>query len=88
MAATLAALGGTMLPSTMLSGLIFPIASMPQPLQLVSAVVPARWFVTIVRGIMLQGVGVDVLWRPLAILAVMLAALLALAIGKTSARLT
>ncbi len=88
MAATLAALGGTMLPSTMLSGLIFPIASMPKPLQLVSAVVPARWFVTIVRGIMLQGVGVDVLWRPLAILAVMLAALLALAIGKTSARLT
>jgi ABC-2 type transport system permease protein len=87
LAATLAALGGTMLPSTMLSGLIFPISSMPAPLQMLSSIVPARWFVVVVRGIMLQGVGVDVLWKPLLILSGMLVVLLTLAIGKTSARL-
>lgn len=87
LAAMLAALGGTMLPSTMLSGLIFPIASLPTPLQLVSQVVPARWFIEIVRGIMLKGVGLDVLWPQHLVLVVMLVGLLALAIRKTDVRL-
>lgn len=88
LAATLAALGGTMLPSTMLSGLIFPIESMPRPLQWLTAMVPARWFVDIIRGIMLKGVGLDVLWSHLLILTVMLALLLSAAIRRTSARLS
>lgn len=87
LAAMLAALGGTMLPSTLLSGLIFPIASMPAPLQVLSHVVPARWFITIVRGIMLKGAGPSVLWPELAVLALMLAILLGLSIRKTSVRL-
>jgi ABC-2 type transport system permease protein len=87
LAAMLAALGGTMLPSTMLSGLIFPLASMPLPMQVISHIVPARWFIEIVRGIMLKGVGLGVLWPQLVILTVMLVALLALAIRKTSVRL-
>jgi ABC-2 type transport system permease protein len=87
LAAMLAALGGTMLPSTMLSGLIFPLASMPLPMQVISHIVPARWFIEIVRGIMLKGVGLGVLWPQLAILTVMLVALLGLAIRKTSVRL-
>jgi ABC-2 type transport system permease protein len=87
LAAMLAALGGTMLPNTLLSGLIFPIASMPRPLQLLTNIVPARWFIEIVRGIMLKGVGVSLLWPQLLILAGMLAALLTLAIRKTSVRL-
>ncbi len=87
LAAMLAALGGTMLPNTMLSGLIFPVASMPAPMQVVSHLVPARWFIEIARGIMLKGVGVELLWRPLAILTLMLAVLLTLAIRRTSARL-
>ncbi|MGH9884212.1 MAG: ABC transporter permease, partial [bacterium] len=48
---------GTMLPSALLSGLIFPIASMPRLLQVISSIVPARWFIVIARGIMLKGVG-------------------------------
>ncbi|MCU0616686.1 MAG: ABC transporter permease [Gemmatimonadaceae bacterium] len=87
LAATLAALGGTLLPSTMLSGLIFPIASMPEPLQWVTTIVPARWFVEIIRGVMLQGTGVDVVWRDLLILSVMLVVLLVAAIRRTSVRL-
>ena len=87
LAAMLAALGGTMLPNTLLSGLIFPIDSMPRPLQLVTSIVPARWFIEIVRGIMLKGVGLSVLWPQLVVLTVMFVMLLAVAIRKTSVRL-
>lgn len=87
LAALLAALGGTMLPSTLLSGLIFPIASMPLPLQVISSVVPARWFIVIVRGVMLKGAGLELLWQPLAVLALMLVLLLGLSIRRTSVRL-
>jgi len=87
MAATLAALLGTMMPSTMLSGLIFPLDSMPAPLRLLSSVVPARWFIDIVRGIMLKGIGVPELWQELGVLGLMLLVLLVVAIRRTSVRL-
>ncbi len=87
LAAMLAALGGTMLPSTLLSGLIFPISSMPAPLQVLSHIVPARWFIVVVRGTLLKGAGLSVLWPELLILTAMLAVLLAAAVRKTSVRL-
>jgi ABC-2 type transport system permease protein len=62
-AAMLTAILATMLPSTILSGMVFPIASMAPALQLVTNVVPARWFIVIARGIMLKGVGLEHLWR-------------------------
>ena len=61
--AMIAALAGLMLPTMILSGFIFPIDSLPRPLQLLSYVVPARWFLTIVRGIMLKGAGLATLWQ-------------------------
>ena len=87
LAAMLAALGGTMLPNTLLSGLIFPISSMPRVLRWVTNIVPARWFIEIVRGIMLKGIGVSLLWPQLLILSGMLVLLLTVAIRKTSVRL-
>ncbi len=87
LAAMLAVLGATMLPNIMLSGMVFPIASMPVPLQLVSNIVPARWFIELCRGVMIKGVGVDVLWHDLVILSVMLVVSLVWAIRKTSVRL-
>ena len=57
-----AALAGTMLPSMLLSGFIFPIESMPALLRVLSNVVPAKWFVMIARGIMLKGIGLEYLW--------------------------
>ncbi len=74
--AMLGALMGTMLPTQMLSGFVFPIESMPTVLQWVTFIVPARWFVTIVRGIMLKGVGLEYLWRETLVLAAMALALL------------
>jgi len=59
----LVALLATMLPSTLLSGMVFPLASMPRILQLLSNIVPAHWFIVIARGIMLKGVGLEHLWR-------------------------
>jgi drug efflux transport system permease protein len=61
--ATQLAMLATFIPSLLLSGLIFDIASMPLPLRLISLVVPARYFVVVLRGVFLKGVGVAVLWR-------------------------
>ena len=60
--AMLGALVGTMLPTMLLSGFIFPLESMPWPLRAISVMVPARWFVLVARSIMLKGVGLDYLW--------------------------
>ena len=54
------------LPTLMLSGFIFPICSMPAFLQVVTRVVPARYFLTVLRGVLLKGVGTAVLWRDVA----------------------
>lgn len=60
--ATQLAMITTFLPATLLSGLMFDLSSMPKVLQLISLVVPARYFITAVRGIFLKGVGFHVLW--------------------------
>jgi ABC-2 type transport system permease protein len=86
-AAMLGAMAGTMLPNTMLSGMIFPIASLPAVLQPVTVIIPARWFIVISRGIMLKGTGLAHLWEELVILVVMLAVFLLLAIRSFKARL-
>ena len=65
------ALLGTMLPTMILSGFIFPVESMPRPMQIVSNIVPAMWFVIIARGIMLKGVGLEHLWQETLVLIAM-----------------
>lgn len=52
-----------MLPTILLSGFIFPISSMPWPLQWLSVIMPPKYFIIILKGIMLQGVGLGVLWK-------------------------
>jgi ABC-2 type transport system permease protein len=74
--AMLGALGGTMLPTLLLSGFVFPIESMPLPLRVLSNIVPATWFVLVARGIMLKGVGLAYLWQETLILGAMAAVLL------------
>jgi ABC-2 type transport system permease protein len=67
------------LPTLMLSGFIFPISSMPTFLQVVTHVVPARYFLVALRGIVLKGVGIEVFWRDLGALVVFAAVILTLA---------
>ncbi len=86
-AAMLAALAGTMLPNALLSGMIFPIASLPGWLQVVTHIIPARWFIVIARGIMLKGAGIVELWHELLILSVMFTVLMVAAIRSFHARL-
>lgn len=76
-----------MLPTILLSGFIFPVENMPQWLQYFSALMPARWFVNIVRGIMIRGVGIEFLWKETLILAGMTFLFIALSIKKFKIRL-
>jgi ABC-2 type transport system permease protein len=63
--ATQAGALSALLPSMLLSGMVFPLENMPRVLQLFSNVVPARYFVHALRGVLLKGNGLDVLWPDL-----------------------
>lgn len=85
--AMMGAMLGTMLPTMLLSGFIFPIESMPEILQWISNVIPAKWFVTIARSIMLKGVGLDYLWPHTLVLCAMALVLLTLSTRSFHIRL-
>ena len=88
MAAILASGMGLMMPTMILSGLVFPIESMPVVLQWISAIVPARWYIEAIRKIMIQGVGIEFVMRELGVLAVMTRLLLVLSLKKFKTRLS
>jgi ABC-2 type transport system permease protein len=52
----------TLLPTFILSGFIFPIRNMPAIIQAVTYFIPARYFLVILRGVMLKGVGIEAFW--------------------------
>ncbi len=62
--ALMLSLVGTLLPSILLSGFIFPIFAMPKALQILSYIVPAKYYLVIVRGILLKGIGFQYLYAP------------------------
>ena len=55
----------TLLPSMIFSGFVFPISSMPVAIQIISYLVPLRYFLVILRSIILKGVGILSFWEPL-----------------------
>src|SRR5690606_19317613 len=57
--AMMIALAGLLLPTILLSGFIFAVENMPIGLQVVSNIIPARWFLIIIKGIMLKGSGIE-----------------------------
>lgn len=85
--AMLAALAGLLMPTILLSGFIFPIDSMPAPLRALSHVIPARWFLLVVRGIMLKGAGLAELWQEVLALLALTTVLLAAGIRRLAIRL-
>jgi ABC-2 type transport system permease protein len=56
------------LPSFLLSGFVYAIETMPPVIQWITHIVPSRYFVTILKGVFLKGVGMDVLWGELGLL--------------------
>jgi ABC-2 type transport system permease protein len=82
MVATQVATMSSMLPSMLLSGFVFPIENMPWPLQLLSRVVPARYFVAGLRGVLLRGNGLSELWSEALLLAAFGALMLTMATAR------
>ena len=85
--AMMISLMGLMLPTILLSGFIFPISSMPLVLQAISNIIPAKWFIIILKGIMLKGVGLYFIWKETLILAGMTLFFIALSVKKYKIRL-
>jgi ABC-2 type transport system permease protein len=66
--AMLISLMGMLLPTLLFSGFMFPIENMPWPLQVLSNIVPAKWFYIIVKSIMIKGLGFTAIWKETLIL--------------------
>lgn len=64
------ALLSSFLPTFILSGFVFPLSSMPLPIQVISHLVPARYFLVALRAIVLKGAGVEAFWEQLVALAI------------------
>lgn len=76
-----------MLPTILLSGFIFPLRNMPLPLQIISNIIPPRWFIVIIKNIMLKGTGLEFVWKETLILIGMTAGLIGLSVKKFKIRL-
>jgi ABC-2 type transport system permease protein len=76
-----------LMPVVMLSGMLFPVESMPQVLQWVAAVVPPRYYIQAMRKLMIMGVGFSDVLTEVLVLAAMTALLLTVALKKFKTRL-
>lgn len=85
--ALMISLAGLMLPTILLSGYIFPIENMPRVLQFLSNLMPSRWFIIIIKAIMLKGVGMAYIWKETLILVLMTLIFIALSVRNFKIRL-
>jgi len=76
-----------MLPTTLLSGFIFPVENMPVILQWFSAIIPPRWFIVILKNIMLKGTGIMFVWKETLILIGMTVVFISLSVKRFKIRL-
>ena len=78
---------GLMLPTILLSGFIFPIENMPEAYDWVSALLPPRYFVVIIKNIMIKGAGFMYVWKETLILTVMTVLFIGLSVRNFKVRL-
>lgn len=78
---------GLFLPTIMFSGVMFPVENMPVPMQVISNAVPAKWFLVIVKNVMIKGLGIEAVWKQTLVLLGMVLFFLAVAIRKFKMRL-
>jgi ABC-2 type transport system permease protein len=76
-----------MLPTILLSGFIFPIENMPVALQVLSNIMPPRWFIIIVKSIMIKGLGLQYIWKETLIIAGMALFFIVLSVKKFKVRM-
>ena len=76
-----------LLPTVMLSGMLFPVESMPTVLQWISAIIPPRYYIQAMRKLMIMGVGIQEVWHEVAVLIGMTALLLVVSLKKFKTRL-
>jgi len=86
--ALMISLAGLMLPTILLSGFIFPVENMPEVLQIISNLMPSKWFIIIIKGIMLKGVGLQYIWKETLIIILMTAFFIGLSVRNFKIRLT
>jgi len=82
------AIVATFLPAFLLSGFIYPISNMPLVLQALTHVIPARYFVSLLKGIYLKGVGLEILWYEAGLLAAFVCVVVLLAIVRFKKKVT
>ena len=87
-AAMLVSMMGMMLPTLLFTGFLFPLENMPKPLQVISNIIPSRWYYLIVKAVMLKGLGFKYVWKETLILAGMTALLLTIALKNFKIRLS
>jgi ABC-2 type transport system permease protein len=85
--AMLISLMGMMLPTIMFSGFMFPIENMPVPLQVISNIIPAKWYYSIVKSIMIKGLGFSFIWKQTLILLGITSVLLFISLKSFKTRL-
>lgn len=86
-AAMMGSLMGMMLPTMLLTGFLFPIENMPLIMQLLSNLVPSRWYFIIIKKVMLKGLGWGAVWKETLILAGMCTLLFAISLRRFKIRL-
>ncbi len=86
-AAMLLSLMGMLMPTMMFTGFLFPLESMPKPLQIIANIVPSKWYYIIVKSIMIKGLGMTAIWKETLILATMTLVLLTISFKKFKIRL-
>jgi ABC-2 type transport system permease protein len=78
---------GMMLPTLLFTGFLFPVENMPKPLQIISNIVPSKWYYIIIKDVMLKGLGITTIWKETLILAGMTVILLTISLRKFKIRL-
>lgn len=85
--ALLISMVGMMLPSIIFTGFLFPLENMPVFFQWFSKIVPARWYYTAIKSVMLKGLGIQYVWKEIMVLVAMTIIFLTIAIKKFKIRL-
>jgi ABC-2 type transport system permease protein len=71
-----------LMPCVMLSGFMFPITNMPEPVQVATWLNPMRWYLVILRGIVMKSIGIEVLWPAILAQTALTVSFIAIAVSR------